>query len=53
LNSSDVGPDSDGCYVIEIRNIRHLLERLRNKEIPFSFGWQDYIQALEIEWDIY
>ena len=45
-----MGPYADGCYIIEIRNIKHVLVRLRNKEIPFSFGWH---QALEFDYDIY
>ena len=49
----DFGPDADGCCVIEIRNIKTLLKRLRNKEIPFSFSWQDHIIDLEIEHNIH
>ena len=49
--SFDFGPDADGCYTIEIRNIKKLLNRLRNKEIPFSFGWEDDIKDLEIQYN--
>ena len=55
FKSFDIGPyvDVDGHCVIEIRNIKDLLKRLRNKEFPFSFGWQDYIQNLEIDYGVY
>ena len=52
LKSFVPGPDDDSC-IIEVRNIKSVLERLRKHEIPFPFSWQYHIIDLEIDYNIY